>query len=223
MRRFIAENSENRLNRYDGCKTTVCTSTDSIAKRWRRERNIHTCASSYTDFTLYLKFTCVGRRRRRYPIRSLLPLCVCAVRHIRTSYNRTPSVKWLLLFLLQFAVCMQASACVSVWVCCSVNGCRAVSPSRIRIETRRFGSIARVNACVCVCLRETEKYVPLSWMAGTRKSQLAHKHSAAVLIILWVCYWIRIGYLFSRVTRWWRRTVSVAYVVAWACIRCVEQ
>lgn len=188
MRRFIAENSENRLNRYDGCKTTVCTSTDSIAKRWRRERNIHTCASSYTDFTLYLKFTCVGRRRRRYPIRSLLPLCVCSAPH--TYIVQSHSIREMIIIIFITVCCVYASECVCVCLsllfCQRMPGCFSFTNSNWNAQVRF--NCARERVCVCVFARNGEIRSPqldggYSQVATRTRTQCSRSNNLVSLLL----------------------------------------
>lgn len=116
--------SENRLNRFDGCKTTVCpTPTDSIAKRWQSE-------TEHIDSPLALPSTLtLHSLLEAHSCLSSWSFCVCVCSALRTSiYNRTPSVK---LLLLQFSTYARTSK----WLCVRLLFCQRM-PGYFSFATR---------------------------------------------------------------------------------------
>lgn len=98
--------------------------------------------------------------------------------------------------------------------------------AQVRLNRARSTS----SMCVCVCIVSGgEMRSPHAIVCSHGRMDvvvrrvLAHECTEyrSVLIILWVCYWIRIGYLFgfyflfycSCVGRWWRRTETSSHAL----------
>lgn len=163
------KNSKNRLNRFDGCKQTVAwTPTDSIATRWQTElRNTHIHHLRFLLHWLYTLLLEVHLCLSSLPSPSSPSSWSCFAfvfcRFIcmqRTTYvHRTPSVKLLLLFLLQASTSAPRPSefgrvCVyCVCVCMCLLFCQRM-PGYFSITTLSTCAQARngrARNCVCVC------------------------------------------------------------------------